>query len=251
MHEAVDGLRLERDGLVATLVIDRPERRNALARRHWNALPPLVAKAEGARVLVVRGAGDTFCAGADISEFATERAAGERARDYERANVGAFEALARAPVPTIALIRGHALGGGFGLAAACDLRFAVPDATFGVPAARLGLAYPPEAMARLVEAVGAMRARHMLLSGAMFAAEAVDRWGFLTAIVDADGIDAHVAGLARDVAENAPLTIAAARAAIRGDGNATALADRTFGSADYAEGVAAFAAKRPPRFEGR
>ncbi len=148
-------LGLEISNNIARLVINRPARKNALDAAMWASLPALLAKAAAsARVLILSGAGGNFCAGADISEFATVRKDAESARTYEAVNSAAFRALRETPIPVIAAIDGICYGGGFGLAAACDIRLATPDARFSVPAARLGLAYPQDAMADIVAACG-------------------------------------------------------------------------------------------------
>lgn len=259
--KAPDGLRLDRaDGSgVATLWMDRPERRNALALRHWQALPDLLADAaEGARVVVLRGAGGTFCAGADVGEFATARAPGAPAAAYEAANEAAFRAVRLCPVPTVAALEGAAFGGGFGLAAACDLRLTTRTARFAVPAGRLGLAYPVEAMADIVAAVGPAPAKRMLMTGATFDAMTLHRWGAVLEPAEEPAFEDGLNALLTDVAALAPLSLRAAKAAIDavrlGDAalaeEARRLGERTFASRDYAEGLAAFAQRRAPDFSG-
>lgn len=255
-------LSLEICGPVATLVIDRPARKNAMTRAMWGDLARIVAEVgarEDLRVLVLRGRGADFCAGADISEFDTLRRDADSARAYEAANSATFAALRRCAIPVVAAVRGICFGGGFGMAAACDLRVASPEAQFAVPAARLGLAYPVDAMADLVEALGAQTAKHLVYTAARIgAAEARDKGFLLDVYADAD-FEERVAGLARAIAANAPLTLKATKASIRAAlsarpddiETAAALGDRTFSSRDYAEGRAAFAARRQPVFEGR
>src|SRR4051812_39859392 len=141
-------------GPVATLAIDNPAKRNALDLAMWKAVPELLRSLEAepeVRVIVIRGAGHAaFASGADIAEFETVRATADGARAYEAANEAAFAAVSACRRPVIAMIRGFCLGGGLGLAMACDMRIAANDAVFGIPAARLGLGYPPRAMAQLV-----------------------------------------------------------------------------------------------------
>ena len=127
-------------------------------------------------MVVVTGDGGNFCAGADISEFDVVRRNAETARIYEASNVEAFGAVRECAVPTIARIEGYCLGGGFGLAAACDLRLASQEAQFAVPAAKLGLGYPVDAMADIVEAVGSQNANRLLFAAARRArAAAIER----------------------------------------------------------------------------
>lgn len=255
-------LRLAIAGHIATLTIDRPARRNAMTRRMWDGLAGLVTRIGAEpdiRVLILRGAGEHFSAGADIGEFDTLRKDADSARAYEASNSAAFAALRRCPVPVVAAIRGICFGGGFGMAAACDLRIASPDALFCVPAALLGLAYPADAMSDIVEAVGAQTAKYLVYSAARIGAEEARRLGFLLEVVPSDAFEAHVADLADRIAENAPLTLKATKTAIRAArshapedaDDAVRLGDLTFASHDYAEGRAAFAERRKPRFEGR
>ena len=257
-----DALLARRDGGVATLTINRPARRNAITHAMWLELAARVRDLcvdPATRVIVLTGAGQDFSAGADISEFATLRARSDSARHYEAANSQAFAALREASVPVIASIRGICFGGGFGLAAACDLRIAIGDSIYSVPAAKLGLAYPADAMADIVAALGGQTARHLCYTGVRIDADAALRCGFLLEIVDDAMLDARVMALAAGIAESAPLSVRASKAAIRavlsGDAGhretARALGDATFDSADYAEGRAAFMEKRRPSFEGR
>lgn len=246
---------------VATLTFDRPEKRNAITHAMWLELAARIT-AIGAdratRAIVLRGCGGDFSAGADIDEFATLRAGGSAARGYEAANSAAFAAIRDAPVPVIAAIRGICFGGGFGIAAACDLRLATPDAQFSVPAARLGLAYPHDAMADIVNAVGPQMAKFLAFSAARIDAAAAHAAGFLLEVVAADRLDARVAELAETIVRNAPLSVRASKAAIaavlsgRGEDaeRARLLGDATFESSDYAEGRAAFAERRRPVFSG-
>jgi enoyl-CoA hydratase/carnithine racemase len=208
---------------------------------------------------VLRGAGHDFCAGADIGEFDIVRRDAATARDYEAANSAAFAAFRNAPIPVIAAIRGICFGGGFGLAAACDLRVATPDALFSVPAAKLGLAYPHDAMADIVHAAGPQMAKYLAFSAARIDARAALAAGFLLEVIEPDDFEMRISALAEQIAANAPLSNRASKAAIRAvlSGNpadvshARTMGDETFDSADYAEGRAAFAARRKPVFTGK
>ena len=261
---ALPRLRVVREGALARVLIDNAAKRNAFDLAMWRELPELIGGLDadaGVRVIILSGApGLPFCSGADISEFSTVRASAEGGRDYEAANEAAFDALARSPKPVIAAIRGFCIGGGMGLAAACDLRVAAEGTQFAIPAARLGLGYPPAAMAYTVAAVGAQAARDLFFTARRIDATEAMALGFLARLVPPGALDDEVTALARAIADNAPLTIAAAKAAIAraaglpaavGAGEAERIAAASFDSADYAEGRQAFLEKRAPRFLGR
>jgi enoyl-CoA hydratase/carnithine racemase len=256
-------LRVEIESGVARLLIDNPERRNAFDFSMWRALPALLRRIEDAphvRVLVLSGApGLPFCSGADISEFSTLRATAEGGRDYEQANVEAFDALSQISKPVIAAISGFCMGGGMGLAAACDLRIAAQDATFAIPAGRLGVGYPPSAMTYIVAAVGAQTAFDLFFTARRIDAEEARAAGFVSRILPQHGFVEEIAEIAAAIAANAPLTLRAAKAAIRlaaqlpgarSLNECEALAGACFDSADYAEGRTAFLEKRQPKFSG-
>lgn len=256
-------LRLVLQGPVVLLMIDNGSRRNAFDLAMWQALPEVVAWVEAdesARVLVIRGAGELpFASGADISEFATVRATAAGGRAYEDANVAAFDAVARCRKPVVAMIRGFCLGGGLGLALACDLRVAAEGAQFGIPAGRLGVGYPPQAYAYAVAAVGAMRAKELFFTARRLGTEEAMQAGLLTRVVAPEDLEETTLALAGTIAANAPLTLAAAKAGIDaaaglpgapGSDALRAMAAACFDSDDYREGRTAFLEKREPHFRG-
>jgi enoyl-CoA hydratase/carnithine racemase len=264
MTECSSKLRVQRAGGVVRVLIDNGERRNAFDFSMWRALPGLLASLdadEEARVVVLSGAPSLpFCSGADISEFSTVRATAEGGRAYEAANVEAFDALSRLGKPVIAAISGFCMGGGMGLAAACDLRIAAEGSVFGIPAGRLGVGYPPEAMRYVVAAVGAQTAMDLFFTARRIDAEEARAAGFVSRVLPKEGFDEAIDAIAAGIAANAPLTLRAAKAAIRRAADlpqalaareCERLAAACFDSADYAEGRAAFLEKREPRFSGR
>ena len=255
-------IRLSRQGPIGWLTFDRPEKRNALTLEMWRALPramQALQEQEGLRVIVLRGAGGHFSSGADISEF-TRHFSGPAVMDYEAANLAAFRAVADAPMPTIAMIGGFCIGGGLALALCCDIRLASSGATFAIPPAKLGLAYPLHGLQRLLQAVSPAFAREIIFSARRVDAEKALRAGLVNDVREKKALHAETLALARDIAANAPLSIAHAAAAINAIAEGrleterdtlTALARACFTSADYAEGCRAFAEKRKPRFTGQ
>ncbi|MEU2286618.1 enoyl-CoA hydratase/isomerase family protein [Streptomyces sp. NPDC013178] len=231
---------------VATVVLHHPAKRNAMTVAMWRALPPLLDKLAadpGVRALVLTGAGGTFCAGADIS---TLRESPDEAQGLA---VRAEEALAAFPKPTLAAVRGHCVGGGAQLAAACDLRFAEEGALFGVTPAKLGIVYPSSATRRLVALVGPATAKYLLFSGELIDTERALRTGLIDEVLPADGLDERVAEFTRVLVSRSQLTQAAAKEFADGRTDRDAhWAAQARGSGDTAEGVAAFLEGRQPRF---
>lgn len=256
-------IRAEVEGPIGRLVVANPARRNAVSLDMWKAIPGAMAALEAhpdVRVVVVRGDGDlAFVSGADISEFSTVRKDAACARDYEASNAEAFAAIRNSSKPTLAMIRGFCLGGGMGLAVACDLRIAADDAVFGIPAARLGVGYPPDCMADVVAAVGPQRAKELFFTARRLGAREALEIGLVIAVHSVEALENEAIDLAHAIAHNAPLTIRAAKAAIDSVAAGTQAADRArlveltdacFASADFAEGRTAFLDKREPKFHG-
>ncbi|MEU5162998.1 enoyl-CoA hydratase/isomerase family protein [Streptomyces sp. NPDC020875] len=248
---------------VATVVIDRPAKRNAMTTGMWRALPPLLerlAADPAVRVMVLTGEGGTFCAGADIASLrdgetdatAPTEAAGAEPTPQELA-VLAEETLAAFPKPALAEIRGYCVGGGCQLAAACDLRFAASDARFGVTPARLGVVYPPSATRRLVKLVGPSAAKYLLFSGELIDSARALRTGLVDEVLPPEELGPRVAAFARTLAARSRLTQAAAKEFVAGrtdraDHWAAIAAEQARPGGDTAEGVAAFLEGRTPRF---
>ncbi len=256
-------IRLMRRGPIGWLVLNRPQRKNALDAAMWEAIPQAMETLRhiaDVRVIILRGAGrEAFCSGADIGQFSQLRQA-DSARAYEAMNLRALDAIKTAAVPTIAMIHGHCIGGGLALALACDIRLAADDARFALPPARIGLAYPLGGLADLLKAVSAAFAKEMIFTARALQAGEAARHGLVNAVHPAGELEKASLDLAARMAANAPLTIAHAKAAIdaiaagcldKERQRLTAMAAACEQSRDYAEGIAAFMEKRRPHFCGR
>jgi enoyl-CoA hydratase/carnithine racemase len=254
-------LLLTRDGAVATLTINRPDRLNTLTYAMFARLPQVLADAAaqpGLRALVLRGAGTrAFSAGADISEFGTTRTTREQATAYDEAVLAAEEAVAAFPLPTIAAVHGHCYGGGCGLAIACDLRFAAAGARFAITPAKLGIVYPLRGTKRLVDLVGPARAKIILMSGADYSAGQAQSFGLADEVfADPEALDAGVHEFTALLTARSGVTQRGVKETIarildgatHDDAAHAELRAAAFASPDYAEGVRAFLERRPPAF---
>ena len=234
-------VRVDVDGPVATLLIDNPVKRNALTSAMWLAVPQLLAALAAdpaVKVVVVAGAGGTFCAGADLSDAAAIAAGGE-----DSVAVQAEQALAAFPKPTIARVDGFCVGGGCQLAVACDLRFAADDSRFGITPAKLGIVYPRSTTRRLAALVGPARAKLLLFTGELISARTAERIGLVDTVVAADTLAASVRDTAGVIAARSQLSVRSAKAIIDGwDGPVRQ--DPT----EVAEGIAAFRERRAPQW---
>jgi enoyl-CoA hydratase/carnithine racemase len=252
---------LSRSGGTATVTLSHPAALNAMTWGMYDALYDLcesLDRDETVRVVVVQGAGErAFVAGTDISQFRTFQTEEDGIAYEQRLDrfVGRLESLGK---PTIAKIRGYAVGGGASLALACDLRIATPALKFGVPIARtLGNCLSAQTLARIVDLVGPSRAKQLIYTAELLEAPACLALGIVNEVVDDAELDGRVAALAGQISGHAPLTLAATKQTV-----GKILAERRpapdeesvrlcYGSHDFHEGVAAFLEKRRPAWEGR
>lgn len=254
-------VRFTRDGEIVTLWLHRPAKRNAVNFAMWEAIPAVldaILRTEP-RAVIVRGAGGHFCAGADITEL------GERLADvgvpggYREVNAAAEAAFMAFPLPVIAQIEGNCIGGGWQIASVCDFRLASRSILLGITPSKLGITYPPDAIARTVALVGPSATKRLLFTAELIDGDEALRLGFIDRLVDDGALDEAVNTTVQEIADRSLLTQAATKmlvnSIVTGD---TALAKRHDELAlssqlgpDLHEGLAAFAERRPPQFSWR
>lgn len=247
---------------IAEVTLDRAHKRNAMTLAMWQGLAEHVHRLgtdPAVRVIVVAGAGGNFCAGADITEFPTVRNGVEQGRIYEEAVDGAAIALRDCPKPTIAAVEGFGVGGGCGLALACDLRVGDATTRMGIPAGRLGIVYGTVDTSLLLRAVGLANAKMVLYSARFFAGAKAHDMGLIDQMAETRALDGARA-LAAEIAANAPLSVAGSKlileilAAGRQTERAGAIRgviEGAMASDDYREAARAFIAKTKPVFRGK
>jgi enoyl-CoA hydratase/carnithine racemase len=257
-------LLIERETPIGWLILNRPEVRNALNLETWRLIASGIRELDSdssIRVIVMRGGTPkSFISGADISEFRSQRGDDAQAQVYRAQLDDTLSTMISCSKPVIAMISGFCMGGGVQVALACDVRVAARGTRFGVPAGRLGLAYPIDGVMALMNVVGPANARDILFSARQFDADEAFSMGLVNRVLEPEALESYVREYAHKIAENAPLTVAAAKLTIRealkdpADRNARLLDDavtRCFDSADYREGVNAFMERRQPKFAGR
>ena len=248
----------------ANLVFNNPARHNAMSLGMWKSLlshMTELASDDVIRLVVLSGAGSkAFVSGADISEFDEQRASSRAAADYNAIAEAAEYAVDSFPKPTIAKIRGYCLGGGLGIALSCDIRICSDDASFSIPAGKLGLGYSYKSVVRLIRLVGQAKASELFYTGTRFSADDALQLGLVNHVVPASELDETVDKLTTTITGNAPKTLAAFKACTnrwnsQNEAGSTAeidaLVDSCYVSEDYAEGRLAFSEKRPPLFKNK
>jgi enoyl-CoA hydratase len=254
---------VDRDGSVATIVLNQPRKRNALNLAMWEAIPPALDELEadpGVRAIVIRGAGrDAFSAGADIGEFQEHRSTPEKAMAYGKRTHAAFDRLAECHKPTIAMIYGFCIGGGAELALCADVRVAGQSSQFAITPARLGISLGWTDLRNLLWLVGPANAKEILLTAGRFDAQRALSMGLVNRVVADDDVEAEVAKIAAEMSDVSPASVRWLKEAIdliARDPTLESVADRDqraaalFGGPDFREGVQAFLDKRKPNFTG-
>ncbi len=258
-----DEILTERKGHVLWVTFNRPQARNAMKRVMYDRLAEIADEVnadDNVRVVMLTGAGDkAFVSGADISEFGDLRTSPAARAGYDRAQALINRSWSGLGKPVIAMIRGFCLGAGLLIALQADIRIAADDSQFAIPAARLGLGFGLAGVTALANLVGPASTAEILLTARRFPAADALRMGLVNRVVAASDLRDETMTLARAVAQNAPLTLAACKAAIRETGRSPeqrdtarveAMIEACFRSDDYREGQRAFAEKRPPAFTG-
>jgi len=259
---AADPVLVSRDGAIATVALNNPDKLNALTRAMWARLGEVMRELsadDALRCVVVRGAGDqAFAAGADISEFATERANRAQAREYGNLIHATMQAVTRCRHPVVAMIRGACVGGGLEIAAMCDFRVCGESSRFGVPINRLGLTMGYGELAGLLALAGRAVTLEILLEGRVFDAQEALAKRLVNRVVPDECVEAESYALARRIADGAPLVARwhkqyIDRLAVTPDIPPEEWDEgfACFDTSDYREGVQAFLSKRKPQFKGK
>ena len=257
-------LLVEKRGAVGWIIFNQPAKRNAINGAMWRGIAPAMAQFDAdreVRCIAFRGAGsEAFASGADISEFEEIRAQKEAVAEYDGLLDQVLHAIQDSRKPSLAMIHGFCMGGGLEVALACDLRYCGRSGQFGIPAAKLGLAYNVEGHKRLIETVGHARAREIMFLGRRYSAEEALAMGLVNGVFDDDALEREASSLISQLCNNAPLAIANSKTIIEeyvksaGEPDQARMAaaiERCAKSADYQEGRRAFMEKRRPAFEGK
>ena len=257
-----ESILVSRDGAIATVVLNRPDKLNALNKAMWSRLGSAMQELDSdasLRCIVLRGAGDrAFAAGADISEFHAERANSKQAQAYSEGGIGWLRAIAECRHPTLALIQGACVGGGLLVASQCDLRICNESARFGVPVKNLGLTESYDELAGMLRILGPAASLEILLEGRIWGAREAYEKGLVSRVVPDTAVVEEAYAAARRIAEGAPLVARWHKKFVRRLLDPRPLSDEEraegyacFDTEDFREGAAAFLAKRKPTFTGK
>jgi len=264
MDLQTDKMLASKEDGIGWMTFNNPARHNATSLEMWQAIEVILDDFDtddSVRVVVMKGAGDkAFVSGADISEFKERRNNAEGAAEYTRISESARAKLSNFRKPLLAMIKGYCLGGGLAVALCADMRFATEDSRFGVPAARLGIAYGFDGLRKLVSLVGPAKANEIMFTAQRIGAEDAQQIGLINRIIPTEELENTVRGIATTISKNAPLSVNASKVTIKEilkdqvDRDMLMLDEITkscFDSADYKEGREAFMEKREPMFVGR
>lgn len=261
-----DLVTTRRRGELFDITLNRPDKRNAINMEMFRAFDAAVAEANrepGVRAVIIRGEGESFSAGIDVSALlGLAQTFGpnwqQRMRSITDEFQGVLNRLERLELPTIALLHGHCLGLAFELALACDIRIAAEGTALGLPETRLGIIPDVGGTTRLTRLVGPARAKELIFTSRRFDAATAERWGIVNYVVGREGLEAKGEELAAEIGQAAPLAVGMAKRVIDGLNDTDRglqlegwAQSQLFASEDFLEGAQAFMTRRPPQFKGR